>query len=556
MKLNIEHSLYPYQERDLINVIKSFKDNDKVLLQEPTGAGKTVIAAFFIKWYVHNYKKKVVFLCNRQELINQTMSSLVRIGITCEQVISSKKTFHHTADVYICMEQTLDNKLDTNPNFLKNVGVVMIDEAHYQNFVKHIKFFSDKKILGLTATPVINERETFFKCGVCDTEYKENTECCTYETMEWGRPKNMARFYDTIVTGAKIKELIEYGQLVPVSNFVIKSADLSKLKKDGSGDFTDKSQNETFGSDDVMFDVVRNYEEIAKGEKTIIFTPNTKINVSLQKKFSEKGYETRIIDSVNIDDKQRRESLKWFDEKPDGILINTNTLVAGFDNKEVQCVILDRAFSSISSYIQAVGRGGRCSQKIFKPFFKLIDLGGNFERFNSWDDDSVDWEDIFYNGIGATKPKKEIIDLVKICKNCGYMYSRTDKSCPECGDTPPVKIRDIKESDEVAEPIQEIPPPRGEQIFKYTMSKGENIHFAFKVLTNYIVDMFRFYRVSKELYEKTKNNGNLKKNVADKVRKCYFYLISQPEFKGDTNRKLSYVINKCLEKIEKYYANK
>src|SRR5690606_16004403 len=139
---------------------------------------------FFIKWYVHNYKKKVVFLCNRQELINQTMSSLVRIGITCEQVISSKKTFHHTADVYICMEQTLDNKLDTNPNFLKNVGVVMIDEAHYQNFVKHIKFFSDKKILGLTATPVINERETFFKCGVCDTEYKENTECCTYETME------------------------------------------------------------------------------------------------------------------------------------------------------------------------------------------------------------------------------------------------------------------------------------------------------------------------------------------------------------------------------------
>ena len=100
-KLNIEHTLHSYQERDLIKVINEFKKYNRVLLTEPTGAGKTVIMSFLAKWYKHNYNEKIVILCNRTELVDQTIETIVRIGLTAEKIVSSKKSFHHSADVYV-----------------------------------------------------------------------------------------------------------------------------------------------------------------------------------------------------------------------------------------------------------------------------------------------------------------------------------------------------------------------------------------------------------------------------------------------------------------------
>lgn len=550
--LNIEHTLFPFQERDMGLVVDSLVKNKRVLFQANTGYGKTYSFCTVAKWFKHNYNKKTIILCNREELVEQSVATLISIGLTAEKIIPSKKNYHHTSDVYVAMERTIYNKMQRNPFFLKDVGLVIIDECHIQFGVKHFESFKEQKVLGFTATPVINQRETFYKCEICDNEYKENRICHNHETIEWGRPITMSMFYDDIVIGTSVDELIEYGQIVRDINFSV-DVDLSNLKTDSSGEFTTQSLNETFNTQQTIFDVVANYESIAKGKKTIVFTSSTKNNVSILDAFLEKGYNAKLFDSVNDTELGRKEIVKWFDETNDAILINTSIFTTGFDSREVECVILNRATTSISLYLQMVGRGARSSNKIYKDSFIVIDLGGNINRFNTWSDPTRDWRKIFYNGLGKTKAKKETILDVKECKECGYLMPRSEVECPECGHIPQPKPREAIVSQELAKPIDDIPYPNGEKIYKYTISRGENIHFAHKILINQIVDMFKFYQVSKEVFEKTKINGKLDAKLNQMIRRVYFVLLSKKDLEG-TNRTIQEIVNRTKKKLEKYYV--
>ena len=39
-------------------------------------------------------------------------------------------------------------------DFIKNVGLVIVDEAHYNSFRKIFQYYEDCNILGVTATPL------------------------------------------------------------------------------------------------------------------------------------------------------------------------------------------------------------------------------------------------------------------------------------------------------------------------------------------------------------------------------------------------------------------
>ena len=551
-KLNIEHTLFPFQERDMNKVVEEFKNHDRICLVASTGYGKTYSFCTIAKWYKHNYNKKVLILCHRIELVEQTIKTLINIGLTAEKVTPDKKKYHHTADVYVAMEMTVYNKKKKNPRFLNNVGLIIIDECHIQFGVKHLELIKDEKVLGFTATPIINKRETYYKCEICEEEYNENTICHNHETIEWGRPITMSRYYDTVITGTNISELIDYGQIVQEINFSV-DVDLSNLKTDSSGDYTTKSLNETFNNEKVIHDVVANYENISLGKRTMVFTSSTSNNVKVLESFLEKGYNARLFDSVNDSDLSRKEVVKWFESNSDAILINASIFTTGFDSTDVECIILNRATTSLSLYIQMVGRGARSSKKIYKDSFIVIDLGGNIKRFGTWSDPTRDWEKIFYNGIGADKAKKESILDVKECKSCGYLMPRSVNECPECGYITQPKEKNIKQSDDIAKPLDNIPYPNGEKIYKYTISRGENIHFAHKILINQIFDMFRFYQVSKEIYENTKRNGKLDAKLNQIVRKVYFVLMRKEDLEG-TNRTIQEIINRIKRKLDKYYV--
>ena len=547
--------LFPYQERTVKEVFDKFKYNRKLLSQAHTGAGKTVMFSYIAKNIVDS-GKKVLILCHREELMQQTIATLEIIGVKCQSITPSTRRIHHlTADVYVAMIETVYNRLKSGKFVFQNIGLVVADECHIRIFDKAYDYFPSAKILGVTATPVHTSKIKFFKCKFCKTEHDSVTDCCGQEAEEWRKPFAFSKIYDDIVVGADIKELIEFGQLVPEISFVKDYADLSGLKTDSSGEYTAKSLDNAYSNDNAAFNVVLNYKELCKGKRTIIFNASTKANAIVYEKLKEAGVNAKMFDSVNHSDLSRKELVEWFKSTPDAVLCNCGIFTTGFDSKEVEAIILNRATASLSLFIQMVGRGGRSSKKIFKDSFIVIDGGENIAKFGEWSSDR-DWEDIFWNGIGRPKAKKEDPMDVQDCPECAALFPKNENECPFCGyeiPTPGPKIKEEIVSDDVLLPIREIPPPNAQKIYEYTVHKGENFHFALNVLYSRIVDMFVYYRVTKDKYESAKESGELISKLRKFILPVYFYLIKRPDIQTGANRKLDYVIEKTKEKIEKYY---
>lgn len=548
---------HDYQNEIIDKAIERLETKNSLCIQANTGAGKTVIMAFICKKWVEQKRGKIVITCHRKELVDQTVNTLKSVGLSAQPFTASSKSKHALVDVHVAMIETLHKRIEKNRFDTEGVTLVISDEAHILVHRKVYDSFQEAKFIGFTATPVLMKRETFFKCKYCKTEYPDITQCCGEEIEEWSRPYTMSRIYEDIIVGPSFKDLFEMGQLVPEVSFVKKYADLSGLKTDSTGEYTQKSLTETYGSDDSVFNVVLNYEEICKGKRTMIFNPSTKVNALIYEKFREKGYNVKMYDSVNESGVSRTELVRWFNESDDAILCNCSVFTTGFDSREVQAIIVNRSTKSLALWLQIVGRGGRSSLKIYKDSFILIDGGENISEFGEWSSER-DWEDIFWNGIGKPKPKKILPDDIQDCPECGYLFDKYESECPGCGHVQepkqPREKRDQEEGDEVLEPIRKIPPPSGRHIYEYTKRQGENINFAFRTLQNRMVDMFKYWRVSPEKYRSARESGELDRKIKKNILPAYFHLIKQPDIQTGQHRTINYMVNKTKEKLEKYYS--
>jgi len=550
---------HDYQEEALTQIHNLFQTKNKILYQLSTAGGKTFVFSFLTKRWNERTGKRVLILCHRNELVTQTIESMNMIGVTCEKVTSKVSKLNHDSQCYVSMIQTAYNRLVKDPFFFKNVDLVIADECHLMLFDKVFDFFKSSKILGVTATPVVLKRIKFWKCKHCKEDYNEEIECCEEITQEWSRPFSMSELYEEIIIGPPIKELIERGNLVQELSFIKDYADTGKLVTGSDGEITSKSTDEAYSNDDAVFNVVLNYEAYCKGRKTMIFNGSSKGNLMVYEKFKEAGINVRMYDSVNKEQSgSRTELVKWFKEEDDAVLLNVGCFTTGFDVKEVEAIIMNFATNSLALYIQIVGRGARSTDKIYKPHFVFVDGGGNIDRHQEFSDPSRDWHKIFREGVGSTKPKKQEAFDVQNCPECGSMYMKTESCCPECGFVilpEPKKHQEKSLSEDVLMPIRKIPPPNGEKIYQYTLKKEENINFAFKIMISQIVDMFRYYRVSKTTYLNTLASGKLQKRVKTMINKCYFVLLSKSDIQTEGRRTIAHLTNKTLTKLEEYYGN-
>jgi superfamily II DNA or RNA helicase len=133
------------------------------------------------------------------------------------------------------------------------------------------------------------------------------------------------------------------------------------------------------------------YEEVAVGDKTLIFNAGIDTSLRVEETFKKRGYPVRHLDST-FSDKDRKDVLRWFKETKDAILTSVGILTTGFDEPTVQTIILNRATRSLTLYHQMIGRGSR--KLPAKNRFKVIDLGNNVRRFGFWQD-YLNWQDAF-----------------------------------------------------------------------------------------------------------------------------------------------------------------
>ncbi|CAG2532532.1 ATP-dependent helicase IRC3 [Maribacter dokdonensis] len=360
-----DKELYSYQQGAIQQIFDKFdseRDDYHLLYQLPTGGGKTVIFSEIVRQYLKNHNKKVLVMTHRIELCNQTSTMLTSFGVV-NKVVNSKANLddQERYSCYVAMVETLNNRLNDDQLDISDVGLVIIDEAHYNSFTKLFKFFENSFVLGVTATPLSSNKDL---------------------------PMN--KNYDELIPGETIENLIANDFLARAEVFHYDMG-LTSLEIGSNGDYTVKSSADLYTSPAMLSKLLEAYTKHSKGKKTLIFNNGIETSIQVYHTFQAAGLNIMHLDNTATK-KQRKQILKWFKETPDAILTSVSILTTGFDEPTIDTIILNRATKSLTLYYQMIGRGSRVLNN--KSKFTVIDLGNNLYRFGPWGAD-LDWGAIF-----------------------------------------------------------------------------------------------------------------------------------------------------------------
>lgn len=399
-------TLRPYQERFINNIAARLVNAKRVVAQLATGGGKTVCFAAICERFTQRNSTDILILVHREELLKQASRA---IPLPTQPVVAGMRTIP-AARVYVAMVETAYKRLDK----FSNIGLVIVDECHIGNFTKVIEHFKDQYIIGFTATPLAARKSYPLK------------DC-----------------FNDIVCGIDIPELIEQGYLCPEMTFSASQiVDRAKLKMK-AGEFDQAQMAAAYKNPQYIQTTLNAYRQHALGSKTIIFNCNVEHSQAVNAAFLEAGFNSRHLDADSPD---RAEILQWFANTPDAILNNIGIATTGFDQPDIETVIVNKATASMPLWLQMCGRGAR-------PFagklaFTIIDLGANCTTHGLWSSPR-DWERIF------TNPKKpgDGVAPVKECPECNSLLHAAVRMCPPpCGYVFPI----IKPKDEAIDKFVQV----------------------------------------------------------------------------------------------------
>lgn len=395
--------LRDYQERSVIEVAKKLTTHRKIVFQLATGGGKTITFSAITKRYIEKSGKAVLILVHRKELMIQTIRTLFNAyGISGQMIKAGMKTVPDAA-VYVGMVESVNRRIDR----LKNVGLVIIDEAHNLSFAKMHEHFPTEMIIGFTATPLTSNKR-----------------------------KPLKNYYEDIVCGIGIPDLITGGSLCQNITYAPKdTVDAGSLKVK-AGEYDEGLMAIEFSKAKHIQNTVDAYKRYADGTKCLIFNVNIEHSNLVNKAFVDAGMPSKTLDSTMGD---RDDIIKWYMNTPGAILNNVAILTTGFDAPDTETIIMNRATLSMPLWLQCCGRGSRPTDA--KSSFTIIDLGQNAISHGDWST-SRNWEDIFFNPPKAGKPG---VAPVKNCPNCDAILPARARECKYCGHVfPPPEIEEAE----------------------------------------------------------------------------------------------------------------
>src|SRR6516225_10018261 len=146
----LELDLRPFQAAANQSLRVGLKEDYlRQMLYSPTGSGKTIMATGLVKG-ARLKGKRVAFLVNRVQLVEQTSATFRRYGIS-HGVIQGENTRREYEHVLVCSIQTVAKR------GLPDVDFIVIDEAHAvagsKDYRGIIETFAGKPVIGLSASP-------------------------------------------------------------------------------------------------------------------------------------------------------------------------------------------------------------------------------------------------------------------------------------------------------------------------------------------------------------------------------------------------------------------
>ena len=360
--------LRDYQIEICEKVNGAFEAHRSVMMQMPTGTGKTVVLASLVKQYLNRDADcSVLIVAHRIELIEQTGTFLNHFGIDYG-VIAGGKRPAVLKRVMVASVQTLSKNLDID----LSPSLVVIDEAHHalaKTYQMLWAAWPEAKFLGLTATPYRMSGDGF------------------------------TDLFEVLVDSWSVKQFIADGWLSPYDYYSIRpdsedQQEIDSLKKRGAdGDFQMKELREKLDVRPSIERLFESFERFAFDKKGIIYA----IDIAHAEHIAE-FYRLQGVNAVAISSKtpakERAEVIRTFkDENRIQILVSVDLFSEGFDCPDVEFIQMARPTLSLAKYLQMVGRGLRPCKG--KQCCTIIDNVGLYRTFGLPSVDR-DWGTFFY----------------------------------------------------------------------------------------------------------------------------------------------------------------
>ena len=393
--------LRDYQKDICSRTVEAFKTHRSVMVQMPTGTGKTIVLASLVNEELRVKKRKfdevneelqyrrcqsiynnILIVAHRRELVEQIRDSIRRLGID-------------NGNITVCSIQWLTyniNKVKETPQ------LVVIDEAHHalaKTYRMMWEAWHEAKFLGLTATP----------CRMNRAGFTDLFECLV---MSWSIGQFIREGWLSLFDYYSIKVDSEEQRII------------NSLEKRGAdGDYQAKELNAMLNRKPSIERLYESVARYAKGKKGIVYAININHAHNIAEYYREHGVNAVAIDS-RIPAEVRRQTVEEFKAGKIRVMVSVDLFSEGFDCPDVEFIQLARPTLSLAKYLQMVGRGLRKSEG--KETCVMIDNVGLYRMFGLPAADR-DWQAMF-EGRTAGKGSKARDNAV-----CNYAVKADVETC-------------------------------------------------------------------------------------------------------------------------------
>ena len=382
----------------ILQIEDAFVTHQSVMVQMPTGTGKTVLISEVVKREERRVKNPCVWIVvHRRELVEQIKETLERrLGTS----LDAEREKSSVIEVFSIQWLTRHyQELEERPS------LIVIDEAHHavaKTYEEVMNAYPNAKKLGVTATP----------CRLTKRGFTDLFEVllCSHSIPKFIKEGYLSDF--------------DYISLNPNSEDQKKIDGLEKRAADG--DYNIAEMQEVLDCKPSIERLYQTIKDFAAGKKGIVYAINIEHAEHIAEYYREQGLAAVAISS-RTPKEERRRMIELFkegsagdkpycaslslittvgqDETPKGIqiLVNVDLFGEGFDCPDVEFIQLARPTLSLAKYLQMVGRGLRVAKG--KECCTLLDNVGLYRLFGLPTTD-WDWSGMF---LGRQAGKGDIV---------------------------------------------------------------------------------------------------------------------------------------------------
>lgn len=424
--------LRPHQQASLDGLRQAIAEGARrVVLQAPTGFGKTVLAAHIVAG-ARAKSKRICFCVPTIGLIDQTFDRFVANGLEAGDigVIQADHPWRrHHAPIQIATAQTLARRT------LPLTDIVVVDECHIRHAVYDQWMALGSSPAGVSGSGYHPSQDTTRGHQAVNVGAGNRPLFVGLSATPWAR--GMGRTWQRLVKATGLRDLTDMGFLAPCRVFAPSKPDLEGVRE-LAGDYHEGDLAGRVNQPLLVADIVRTWLDRGEDRPTLCFATGRDHARALHDRFAEFGVGVAYVDA-DTPREDREQIGRKLAKGTIKVVVNIGTLTTGID-WDVRCIILARPTKSEILFVQIIGRGLRTAEG--KTDCLILDHSDTHQRLGFvYDIDRAGLDD------GAPRTAKKKADeereregrLPTCCPSCTAMLPAGSRVCGMCGDAQPVK---------------------------------------------------------------------------------------------------------------------